>query len=320
MEDHEEVVDLDQDNGNSAESSEEHARLRGDFLDGDADETAPEQMQPEKSEKEEDEHQEADVTKKDQGISIPKARFDEVNARMKLAEQALEALTAAQSDKQPSSTEEARAQDNTKESKEFSDLKELSKDIAKKTRQSMDALIDGDEELYEQLSTEIEDARAKQVEIRAGEIAERTVRNEQAMSEQRGEYSKALSHGERIAEDYPILGADGDTDAIETFVLLRDNMMAKGLGRIEAMDSALEKVAKMFGLDGPAKESTSDSERMRKNLERKNALSLRQPPRVGGVGNRASGSTAPTKVEQMSDDEFSKLSDRDKKSLRGDYL
>jgi hypothetical protein len=318
MSDADEVIDVDAVEAEGQTSAEDHARMRGDFLEGDdeGDETAKAEPDEKEADEAAEDSEDTGESRKGQNISIPKARFDEVNARMKQAEQELEALRAERG----KADEESHSDDNKQQPD--TDLKALAKEIAAKTRQSMDALIDGDEELYDKLSGEIEDARARQVEIRAGEIAERTVNETKTKAEAQKEYDTAVQHAEKIAATYPFLGEGGDAEAIETFGLLRDNMLAKGATRLEAMDSALAKVAKMYGYEV----ADTDSSRSAKagagnaNLLRKEAMAARQPPRMGGVGNRAAGSTAPTKVEQMSDDEFSKLTQREKKALRGDNL
>lgn len=323
MSDLEEVVVLDakagdQEGTEEQVSAEEHARLRGDFLESDdtSEELTPEPKTEQKAEEKIPDGEDAVESRKGQ-ISIPKARFDEVNARMKQAEQELEALRAKQYNGKVDADSEGDG--NAQESQAITSLKDLSKDIAAKTRQAMDALIDGDEELYERISSEIEDARARQVEIKATEIAEHTVNETRKRADAQREYDAAVKHAEKIASEYPFLGENGDTDAIETFALLRDNALTKGMSRIESMDSALAKVAKMYGYEVDSNKP-GKADAVKSNLLRKEAMAARQPPRVGGVGNRAAGSTVPTKIEQMSDDDFAKLTQREKKALRGDDL
>jgi hypothetical protein len=234
-------------------------------------------------------------------IKIPKSRFDEVNERMKAAEARLAEREAADAEK----AKQAEAASATS----------IKDELAAKTKEYHKALIDGDFDSIDQLALDLEAIREKAVEARAQEIAMKKV-DEARANDQRLSYAeKVNARAIEIAEANKFLIDGSDPEARELFEMVRDGAMARGNDNIKAMDKALEAVLKLRGeavsVITPKPPST---------LQKKIDAAKLQPPRPVGIGNRAAGSTTPGRVSEMSEAEFSKIPEAERKRLRGDIV
>lgn len=290
--DNEEVVDLD-------DAPQEGAEDRGDVVAGDepldpellkavAGEADPPKDEPEKS------------------SFVPHARFNEVNEAKKAAERRaaeleaeLERLSKANASRQEPAAEPAA-------SGGF--------DFDAKESEAADALFNGDVEKYRKIQAEIRSQTEAQATQRALEQFEQR-------SAARTAQSLLEASAERIASAHPFLNSESDAanpEAIKDVVEWRDFFIARGDKPHTALEKAAAKVAPLYarGADPDDDPPPAVDPRKAAAVARAAAAAAAQPPIGGGIGERASA--ARLDIEKMSDEQFSRLSDEDKRRLRGD--
>lgn len=239
---------------------------------------------------------------------IPKSRFDEVNERRIRAEERLKMLDEQRATAAKGAEEEAPA---------AVDLKDLRK-------QQRAALMEGDEDKAAELDEQID----AEVERRATLRAVANLSESQAKAE-----LKAAAAA--VIEDYPFLDSTSraaNKEAIAEVVAFRDSYISRGMGHAEALMKAAEKVGKFYAPAKSKKVADEDDEdddpksaktkidELRERRLRKNAKTANQQPArlEGGVGNRGTGGKL--NIEDMDDDQFSRLSEKDKAKARGDLV
>jgi hypothetical protein len=200
---------------------------------------------------------------------IPRARFDEVNAKLHAERQEREALQAEVD--RLRQEQQAPAFANTS----VSDLEQ----------QFFDALMEGEKEKAVEIRARINADIEARAEARAAERAT------QAMSER--EQTAALnSVVERSVKAYPFLDTNSDQSnpqAIADVVEWRDFYMAKGESAASALARAVDRVAPSYVAEEPAtaKQPVTDKRQQAAVVNGAKAAAS-QPPRVdAGVGNRA---------------------------------
>lgn len=128
----------------------------------------------------------------------------------------------------------------------------------------------------------------------------------------------------QAVEKYPFLDDDGDPQAVSEVIEWRDFYAAKGDSPSQALAKAIGKVAPLYVK--PSKEPTPapptvDKEKASQMLsaarERNAAASLSQAPQGGGVGERGRVELKPS---EMTEEELSRLPDKEKRRLRGDLV
>lgn len=264
---------------------EEEAEDRGDVVAGD-------QEEPEKET--EDAPEEPDEPDKDdKPTSIPTARFNEViSERNWLREQ----LAAARGTTEPQPEPEP-------EPEPF--------DFKAKERDYMKAVYDGEEDKALEIRGEINDALFEQASQRATQTASAQLTEQQAR--------EALGRtAAQVIDAYPFLNSESDVaneDAIAEVVGWRDMYMSQGKAPHEALQAAVSKVAPVYAEPEPQKEDTG-KQRQAEAAKRNAQASNQQPPALGGVGSRGQSDTP--NIEDMTDEEFDALSDKEKSRLRGD--
>lgn len=310
------VEDDNNDNKEEKLSEEDIKKLRGDYID----EIIKEEI--DKLDKEEDEYEVdpktiEELINKINTPTIPKARFDEVNNRLKKAEAILNELEK----NNKNIINEKDNNINELSSEKQDDLNSIIKEISKKNKEYFEAIIDGDDEEAEKLALEIEQLREKKIEYKAALIAENKIKEFKEIEARNNEINEAVKYAEKIVEQYPFFNEN--EEAVDIFSAIRDYYISKGNNRIKAMDIALQKVISLYNIDNNTNNNNNlkniEEEKI-KNIERKIKLANRQPPRLGGVGNRSSGSLIPTNIEEMDDEEFAKLSQAERRRLRGDIV
>jgi hypothetical protein len=229
---------------------------------------------------------------------IPKARFDEVNAKMREYKARLDAADGAG---QPAAI--------TDKAKSLQDA------VKAKVKEYHAAMNDVEFDKASVLLEEVTDLQMQLADERARAVY---AHERQAVAIE--SYRQQIAEREtEIATAHPwLLKGDPNHDpgALQDFELIRDGYLARNPGRnVEAMNTALEKVLKMRGVVMPPPTKSKQQ-----HIAAKLAAASKQPPRHGGVSNRAAGSSAPTKVSTLSDDEFRALSPAEKKALRGDKV
>ena len=245
-------------------------------------------------------------------IRIPKWRYDEAVSRARAREESLQAriqdleseIAAGPSKK------EAETAVVTLE-KKLSDLDD-----------KYDAYIaDGDKERAAEVRRE---RRIIERQLYNAEVDSRTVlAKEQAKQELK--YESALS---KVEIDFPQLNPDDednfDPELAQDVAGMRDSLIQRGMTPATALERA---VARLIGPAKKAATSVRDdvkAERERKAREAAAAAAGKTPPKLDKVGidsdKAGGGGSGPKSVMLMSQDEFAKLSDEQRASMRGDVL
>jgi hypothetical protein len=254
------------------------------------------------------------------GQRIPYSRFKEVNdelkgereARIRLEER-LKALEQQQKAPQEQK-QEAKPEDTP-------DIKAL-------RRQLRAAILEGDDDKAD----EIEDKIDQVTSARLAQIKEEARRAALEAAEQRQEADRveqvkreASAVAARIVAEYPSLDAKSDAankEAIEDFVTIRDRELAKGASVKEAMETAMKRAVKLHDLakrdagKADEKAGTKPPDRKAAAVARNAEHERRIPPRVTG----SSGAATSPDPDDMTDEEFEALPERERRRLRGDFV
>lgn len=235
---------------------------------------------------------------------IPKARFDEVNARMKAAEAELQQLRA-QAGQQPAQKAAPAAQEPAQVD------------------------LDAAEDAYLQAVTQGDTARARQIRsainhhIQQQAEAAAVARVSDVIDKRDAHASLVAIANESIIK-YPFLNADSEEAnkaAIDDVVEWRDYYASKGFKPAEALQKAVDKIVPLYApkaapKDDPAPELKTDG-RTKEAIQRNALAANAQPAQLNGIGERAT-SRARVDVSKMSEEEFDALPASEKKRLRGD--
>lgn len=290
IDDNEDIVDLSTD-------SEEVGDDRGDVVE------PTEAAEPETPAAEESGEAE---TKPAKSQSVPHARFHEVNEAKKEAERRnaeLEAELERLRSQAPAPAETKQAARDP----EF--------DFDAKEQEAADALFAGDTAAYKRIQGEIRTHERQE----ATQIA---LQQFEQITAQRTAVSLLQSTADRIAADYPFLNSESDeadAAAIKDVVEWRDFYMAKGDAPHKALEKAAKKVAPLYVADEQEKDGPPAPKvdgRRAAAVARAAASSAAQPPAGGGIGERAAAGKLD--VEKLTDEQYAKLSDEEKRRLRGD--
>lgn len=198
---------------------------------------------------------------------IPRARFDEVNAKLHAAREEAEQLRAALAAREsaPQAKEDPIDVDALEDAY-FEAILEGDKDKAKTIRAQINA------EIYQK-------AEAVSAETVAKRITEREVQSS---------FAQAVSH---TVEAYPFLDSnspDANAEAIADVVEWRDFYISKGEAPAIALQRAANKVAPLYSKQSePVAEPVVDKRKQQALVNGAKAAAA-QPPRVdAGVGNRS---------------------------------
>lgn len=220
--------------------------------------------------------EEADATTNDQEPEppnkrdpvIPRARFDEVNAKLHAERQEREALQA-----------------------ELNALRQAKQDPAANTsvadleQQFFDALMEGEKKKAVEIRARINADIEARAEARAAERATQAIVEREHVSALNAVVASSI-------KAYPFLDTNSDqvnSQAIDDVVEWRDFYMAKGEAAASALSRAVERVAPGYvqADQSNAKPAVTDK-RQQSALEKAANTANSQPPRVdAGVGNRA---------------------------------
>lgn len=315
----EEPVGKDRGDELQAEKEEEDEEPEAEDDDADADDDAEDDQA---DSDEDDESEEEDVSEDDDESEdddgkqskdddrddprIPLSRFNEVNERMKRAEQRL-----AELEKQEQAQEQA-----AKEQYDFDAAEE----------EYMELLLDG----------KTKEAGAKRREIRVAEqelfkteTKQETIQEADHQQEMRELNSLSL----QAEEMYPIFNQESpqyDAVAANRVVTYMKGYMADGMPVTDAFVSGLSDVIVQYNLDGAGKEAapeekpkapTSRKGKPIKKVKEKVSAAKQQgqTPAGKGEGSADRGVAAPS-IEDMSDEDLDRLSPEQMARLRGDYV
>jgi len=262
---------------------------------------------PEEEEVKAEEEAEPVVLEDEDPIKVPKDRFDEVNDRMKKAEDEVRSLKT-----QLETVVEAK---NEPEPEPY--------DYAAKEKEAMDALLEGDAEKHAGLRQEIRSAEKEEILREARAIAAKG-------DSQLQETLTFEEAGANIEANFPQFSeSDENYNAAA-----REELMDLYVGyarsgqytRVQALQRAADKAAKMHGLtattaevpnDEPAPDNVVDIKPT--DAKKKADVANAQPP---AMESRAEGENEEPRVDvnSMSDEEFDSLPESSKRRLRGDIL
>jgi len=252
---------------------------------------------------------------KEKGIMIPKARFDEgIKKARTEAEAALKRL--------------AEAEAKLKESEGKVNAEQVESDIDKLEEDLEKARADGNAEKAAALRKQI---RGK-VQLLADARADAKANMAVAIAVEKVKYESVVS---KMEEVHPELNPDDtdnyDQEKVDEVLELKEAFEAAGHASSAALDKALKHVYK--GGKGPEKDTKAaaeaeakakaeaekrTAEAAKRGLDTKNA----QPADAkAGADSDKGGKTGSTKdTARMSDSEFNKLTEDEKRKLRGDDL
>ncbi|MBA3015341.1 MAG: hypothetical protein KKD63_11105 [Proteobacteria bacterium] len=235
-------------------------------------------------------------------VRIPKARFDEVNERMKAAEAELSKLKSTEG--KPDQTH-GQQQEQTP----F--------DFKAKRKERAEAMMDGDTELVAQIDQEIDEALLVEAERRA----EARLAAKEAEKEAKVLADVALEAANKALDDFPFL-KDND-EAMSEVIALRDVYQNAGVPRPEAIAKAASRIATLYGHKPALKATEEENAESRKqtSMARNADAANRQPPPTArmGSGNRATVDTVMNPL-QMTAEEIAALPIAERKRLRGDVI
>lgn len=236
---------------------------------------------------------------------IPRARFDEVNAKLhaereraeELARQLAEAKAIKDQAAAEKAADDAQAKIDELEAKHY------------------DAILEGDKESALAIRREINQVIRADAERQAAERAERAI----AERQKRDDEGRAAAEFESLVAEtltkYPFLddaSAEANAEAIADVVVWRDHFLGAGKSIAEALRLSVGKVAPLYAKSAaepvPAKEDT----RKKAAIERNAADAVSQPAApVAGLGNRA----APPMPEVKTQADWEKLSEKEREAL-----
>ena len=270
----------------------------GDKLD-EGDETPEERAEREK--------QEAEEAKK-RNIRIPKARFDEAQAKARAREQALlEEIDRLKGGQQASATQKA-----------VSDMKSKIDELQDKYE---DLILDGKKDEARKIRKQVDAMRENLVEYQT------SVKSDAARKAAVDE----LSYNAQLAgleAKYPALNPeheDFDEDQTNEVATLLNAFVKSGVKRADALSKAVKYV-----LGNPPEQKVSDAgkvlaeQRAKTAREKAAEADKKQPPNSAKVGldsdKAGKGGEQGIDVMRLSQDKFSKLDEETKAKLRGDEL
>jgi hypothetical protein len=172
-----------------------------------------------------------------------------------------------------------------------------------------DALLEGDSEKAAEIEDQIDTVKDRQL------TATITARAERSMQERELQQTAAA-----VARDYPFLdtnNAEANRDAIDETLALRNVYINKGYSWSEALRKAADRIAKDYG--GKVEGDDLSRRRDALALSRGATAARAQPTQMaGGKGMRAANDSSAGDVSKMTDAEFRKLPESEKRRLRGD--
>jgi len=239
----------------------------------------------------------------DKPVMIPKARFDEVNERMK--EYAEEARQLREMVLRGTGTPAAPA---APAAPAF--------DVAAQEKAYTLALLDGKDD----------DAVAIRMKINAHIQAEAESRAEEravlrmTKAQQQDAFASEVDAIKAAHPELDEKGAKANAEAIEFVLLKRDALIEQGVKPHNALRQASDAAARIFGFgqaQAPGPAPSPADERTIAARTRNAQAAAAQPPVMGGVGDRGTV-VQREKVEDMTDEEFEALPASEKKKLRGD--
>lgn len=235
---------------------------------------------------------------------VPHSRFNEVNDALKAEREArlhLEEELARARGTQPK-PEPAKQQEQAP-----------AFDFDEAEDRYMDAVMEGDTAAARAIRAEIR----KEDRAEAERAATFAVDQRRAQEDQARETQSLQQTAAELYKKYPQLNGAGDKadhDLIEMTLALRNKYIQNGERPADALRKAATKVCGEVDLvdDDDDPDETPRQRMVKRNLERANRI----PPREIGSGERS----RPVDYSELSEEEFDKLPEREKRKARGDFI
>lgn len=268
-------------------------------------------------EDEEDSEEDSDEAPNEDQARIPRSRLNKV-----IEERNTEREERARLQGRIDALEELAAERKGDAAKVTKDLV-VEFDFKGKQIESANALIDGDVELYAKIQSDIDTARTTKHKADLKATREDAKEVAKSQTDSALESQKLDIVVERSVKQHSFLDADSDEyneEAVETVNALMDNLVASGSTKSQALTKAVKRLAPLFSTE-PLVEKKASLGKKRKVANRKKAASAnqKQPPTVKkGSKAKSNRDLDAINVTKMTDRDYSKLSLRERKTLRGD--
>ncbi|MDH1475814.1 hypothetical protein N5F13_14995 [Comamonas thiooxydans] len=238
--------------------------------------------------------------------SVPISRFQEVNDRRKTAEQALadaqaELARYRATDANGAGVGSAQTSAQTAQPESRFDLDAQEEAYA-------NALLDGDTKgaaaIRREINQHLEQAAVQRYHSET---------NQQRASQ---EYNVLV---DQVMDAHPWLDQPEGSQAMDLIVELVDARVRKGASPAQALSEAVNAIVPRFTPSGSQQlaPAMATDPRIAASLARGARASSDQPAAMlGGIGNRSSGGMPD--VDQLDDEQFSRLSEAEKRKMRGD--
>ena len=259
--------------------------------------------------------------------SVPHSRFNEVNERRKEAERLLEqerAENARLRSQQQAPAEAGAAKEGAAAAKQAEQAQAQAFDFDAKESDYLNALMEGETEKAMRIRREVNAALVEQARSNAKAEARAELEQAEAQRSQKAAMDALSEEAVSVVKNFPYLDTEEGQVAMEMIIERRNSLAAKGMAPHLALREAAALIAPRFAPAGstPAKDlktgaPQADSREAAARTRGAQASVAQPPVPAAGVGNRATGSDT-TDVAQMDDDQFDRLSEAEKRRLRGD--
>lgn len=256
--------------------------------------------------------------------SVPHARFHEVNERRKAAEQELELLRKQLQERDAQAGDGSDGKEKPGQSKEKQAPAATVFDVDAQEQAYLDALMEGDTAQAKKIRTGINQHLMEQASATALERARAESAARELADAQKNATQLLAETANAVVADFPFLEEAEHSEVLDMIEARRDALIAKGKAPHQALREAADFIAPKFAPAGFAPAKSSPAAPAKTDLRpaaataRGAQASLAQPPvPAAGMGNRATGSD-PLNVAAMDDEQFDRLSEAEKRRLRGD--
>lgn len=236
--------------------------------------------------------------------SVPISRFQEVNDRRKTAEQALADAQAELARYRATDANGAGAAQTGAQAAP----PEPSFDLDAQEEAYANALLDGD--------TKGAAAIRREINQHLEQAAVQRYHSETSQQRASQEYNVLV---DQVMDAHPWLEQPEGSQAMDLIVELVDARVRKGASPALALSEAVSAIVPRFAPTSSQQPQpvTSTDPRIAASLARGARASTDQPAAMlGGIGNRSTGGMPD--VEQLDDEQFSRLSEAEKRKMRGD--
>lgn len=256
--------------------------------------------------------------------NVPHARFNEINERRKAAEQEVERLRKELQERDAQAGDGSDGKEKPDQSKESQASAATVFDVDAQEQAYLDALMEGDTAEAKKIRSGINQHLMEQASANALERARADSAERERAQAQKNATQLLAETANAVVADFPFLEQEEHSEVLDMIEARRDALIAKGKPAHQALREAADFIAPKFAPAGftPAKSSPATPAktdlRPAAATTRGAQASLAQPPvPAAGMGNRATGSD-PLNVAAMDDDQFDRLSEAEKRKLRGD--